>query len=1587
MNNALRHHRLIQRAAKAVSSMLVLALVAGWMPANINPFTAPKAVAATGINKTIHYQGKVSGIGGSAIANGSYNVRFKIYDAITSGTLLWTETWSNATTRVTMTGGLFSVALGTHVDISTIDFNDDSLYLNIEFDPGNDDTYEEEFAPRRRFASVPYAFNADKIDGIDSTKFTRSDIDQTMSGTLTIQNTGISLITKGAVSGATLFASSGLSTSGSLVVKHTGIFGGNLTTLGILSGAALTVSGLQSCAMVATDATGVMSCGAAFTLVDGDARYVKKGGDTMTGALNIEMAEDSEFLRLSDTTNAASMGLRTGFGDPNGVVTANRSSLFFATDSGKIWKNNNSGTQWVELATGSGTLHMAKMRRAAVQSIPDSSITKIAFDTEEFDIGGIADASTNDLFTISQAGKYLITANWQIEAGLNSGKQIVAYIFKNGSSAAVQVAYSSLANSYAGVSITSTFDLVAGDTIEFYVLQNNGSASNTRTIASLQPEMSIVQLQANGMSNFWTMSGSNMYNNNSANVGIGTYRPNTKFETVGTMSGLALIVSGSSAFAGSGITLSTSGSAVFNEQSRNVDFRIEGDTIASLFFLHASTDRVGIGNLTPKAMFDVGGTMSGSALNISRGATFAGSGLILTASGYTVWNNGARNVDLRMKSVNNTGLFYLDSSADRIGIGTAAPKARFDVVGTMSGTALIVSRNAMFAGSGTIFTTSGATVFNEQSRNVDFRIEGDTNAALFVLDASADRIGIGTAAPKATFDIQGTASATTLTVSGVSTMGSGVVITRPGKNEFIRMTDQTRSRSTGIHSGSGSPVGIVSASTGSVFMDNYKGKMYIKTRGLTTTGWEEILTGSGNNGFHMAKMVRAAAQNLPTASAVTKIAFDAEEFDIGDIGDFTTNDRFNIKKAGKYLVNASWRYDIAGMGNQYVYIYKNGVQTVWNITSDSGVPSFTAEATDILNLVPGDYLEMYVLQTLGSINTATSVYDRPRMSVVQLNVVPGADIGELYGSYEQLVPGDLVSMNPERHSLIQKTTSAYESGLMGVISTQPGMVLGGDYIAPEGANAYILGLAGRVPVNVSTENGPIAVGDLLTSSSQPGIAMKATGPGPIVGQALEAYADDSRVGQVMTFINNSRIAMPVVDSGAIISAFNSSGSSMVFDSIVSSSMQRLTQTGSLRGIVSAEVSRQLALLPAQSGGSFDASDLIARISALENLGAAAPDEVMTLHVGNLLTLSGALLMTGNISANSLVLEEMFSTGGDARIGGDLHLEGALVAQSLFVPSSLTVDGSARFRGNLTVEGALNLAAGSSLTASDLFVNNALKVLGDLTVNGLATFLGMVDIKGELVVSGNQAGFAVIPQTGISVTIRFASGFTMQPVVTASPDVPVLYGISKATSTGFTIRLAGPATEMITFSWHALSTATPVATEDSATSGETVIFPVDVRGVPLSSNDLWNACIRNRTPLDPEGQPYNCNRYHDSSSWTHADLSITFTWNDPYLDLPEGYVAVYQPSAWDDGGASSSSSSVSSEASSESSSASNESSSFEESSSAESEQSSSSSSSESSAISEVSSSSQETSSVESFSSSSEATVDEPTEPEVPQDDGT
>ena len=81
--------------------------------------------------------------------------------------------------------------------------------------------------------------------------------------------------------------------------------------------------------------------------------------------------------------------------------------------------------------------------------------------------------------------------------------------------------------------------------------------------------------------------------------------------------------------------------------------------------------------------------------------------------------------------------------------GTLATAAQTNVTSLGTLTALTASGNVSFDG--------GTFVFNESGADLDFRIEGDSDANLLIADASTDRIGVGTATPDYLLSVAGNA--------------------------------------------------------------------------------------------------------------------------------------------------------------------------------------------------------------------------------------------------------------------------------------------------------------------------------------------------------------------------------------------------------------------------------------------------------------------------------------------------------------------------------------------------------------------------------------------------------------------------------------------------------------------------------------------------------------------------------------------------------------------------------------------------------------------------------------------------------------
>lgn len=131
----------------------------------------------------MNFQGRLNNAAGSPMPSGTYNMKFRIYDAASGGTLLWSEQRANAAgTGVTVnSGGLFSVQLGSVTSLPASIFNNaNSIYFEIELPTpdsatcnwGGCEAYTEgAMTPRNPLGSSAYAFNSDTLDGHDASYF------------------------------------------------------------------------------------------------------------------------------------------------------------------------------------------------------------------------------------------------------------------------------------------------------------------------------------------------------------------------------------------------------------------------------------------------------------------------------------------------------------------------------------------------------------------------------------------------------------------------------------------------------------------------------------------------------------------------------------------------------------------------------------------------------------------------------------------------------------------------------------------------------------------------------------------------------------------------------------------------------------------------------------------------------------------------------------------------------------------------------------------------------------------------------------------------------------------------------------------------------------------------------------------------------------------------------------------------------------------------------------------------------------------------------------------------------------------------
>lgn len=132
------------------------------------------------------------------------------------------------------------------------------------------------------------------------------------------------------------------------------------------------------------------------------------------------------------------------------------------------------------------------------------------------------------------------------------------------------------------------------------------------------------------------------------------------------------------------------------------------------------------------------------------------------------------------------------------------------------------------------------------------------------------------------------------------------------------------------------------------------------------------------------------------------------------------------------------------------------------------------------------------------------------------------DVAEWVPASVEMRPGTVVVLNPEKGSEVMPSAAAYDMMVAGVVSAQPGLLLG--EASPSKAR---IATTGRVKVHVDASAHSIAVGDLLVTSDKPGTAMRSQPidingrkfhqPGTVIGKALEPLA--SGEGEILVLLS------------------------------------------------------------------------------------------------------------------------------------------------------------------------------------------------------------------------------------------------------------------------------------------------------------------------------------------------------------------------------------------------------------------------------------------------------------------------------------
>ncbi|MCB0428694.1 MAG: hypothetical protein H6585_08350 [Flavobacteriales bacterium] len=137
----------------------------------------------------------------------------------------------------------------------------------------------------------------------------------------------------------------------------------------------------------------------------------------------------------------------------------------------------------------------------------------------------------------------------------------------------------------------------------------------------------------------------------------------------------------------------------------------------------------------------------------------------------------------------------------------------------------------------------------------------------------------------------------------------------------------------------------------------------------------------------MCRLRRSSAQTISNYT-YTDIDFNAEDYDVGSIGDITTDHRIEIRRDGYYQITGAWTTNAVMDDNEQVaaYIAVNGTTYVRGMEISGGTNWYlSANCTITLELSAGDYVDFVVWQGEGASQTTnTTLGNQPTLQIAEI---------------------------------------------------------------------------------------------------------------------------------------------------------------------------------------------------------------------------------------------------------------------------------------------------------------------------------------------------------------------------------------------------------------------------------------------------------------------------------------------------------------------------------------------------------------------------------------------------------------------------